>query len=140
MNKIEIMGRLTNDPELKQTQSGTTYSNFGVAVNRRFKHENGPDADFFNVTVWGKTAEFVNKWFAKGQPIAVIGRIEFEQYTDRNGVQRMSTTLQGEEVYFAGAKSETSTNGNAEDGATRLANDASANGFIVDESEDDLPF
>ena len=86
MNKVVLMGRLTRDPETRYTQgNNTAVCSFSLAVNRRFKQEGQPDADFINVTAWAKTAEFVSKYFTKGQQIGVIGRIQTRNYDDKDG-------------------------------------------------------
>lgn len=85
MNKVILMGRLTRDPELRQTQSGISSCRFSIAVNRNYKNQQGEyDADFINCTAWRQTAEFVNKYFAKGQMIAVEGTLRTGSYQDKN--------------------------------------------------------
>lgn len=101
MNIIVIMGRMCADPELKRTQSQKSVCSFSVAVNR-IKQDD--PTDFFNVTAWNKTAEFVSSHFRKGQMIAVRGRMQQRKYTDRDGYERQTWDLQAEEVWFAGSK------------------------------------
>ena len=85
MNKVILMGRLTADPELKQSQNGTSVCRFTIAVNRRFKNaQGGYDADFLNCTAWKQTAEFICRYFKKGQMIAVEGALRTSSYQDRN--------------------------------------------------------
>lgn len=106
MNKTILMGRLTKDPETRYTQtSNTMVVNFTLAVNRRFAKEGEQEADFINIVAWNKTAEFVNKYFKKGQQVAVIGRIQTRSYED-NGQKRFVTEVVAEEVYFADSKTE----------------------------------
>lgn len=90
MNRICIVGRLTRDPEMRVTTTGKSYATFSVAVNKKFKPQdpNERDADFFNVKVWDKTAEYVTNYLAKGRLVSVDGRIESRRYTDQQGVQK----------------------------------------------------
>lgn len=105
MNTVIMMGRLTKDPEIRFTATGMQVASFTLAVNRRFAKEE-PKADFFNITAWNKTAEFVGKYFTKGQQVAVVGRIENRSWEDNAGVKRYATDVIAEEVYFADSKKE----------------------------------
>ena len=128
MNKVILMGRLTRDPETRFTQgNNTAVCSFSLAVNRRFKQEGQPDADFINVTAWAKTAEFVSKYFTKGQQVGVIGRMQTRNYDDKDGKKVFVTEVVAEEVYFADSKKEQSN-------ATTSA------GFMAVEGDSDLPF
>ena len=102
------MGRLTRDPELKTTQSGIQMCRFSIAVDRRFsKQGEEKQADFFDVTVWRQTAEFVCKYFTKGRMIHIEGTIRNNNYTDQNGVKHYTNIVIGENVSFCGDKSGT---------------------------------
>lgn len=103
MNTIVIKGRLTRDPEIRNTQTGKSVTNFSVAVNRRFQKDK---ADFFNVTAWEKTGEFVSKYFHKGQEIAVQGEMQSRDYTDRDGNKRNAWDLIASNVEFCGSKAD----------------------------------
>ena len=127
MNKVVLMGRLTKEPEMRATQSNTAVCSFSLAVNRRFKQEGQPDADFINVTAWGKTAEFASKYFTKGQQVGVVGRIQTRNYDDKNGKKVYVTEVVAEEVYFADSKKEQS-------------NVTTSEGFMVVEGDSGLPF
>ena len=105
MNKWIGIGRLTKDPEIRSTATGMQVASFTLAVNRRFAKEE-PKADFFNVTAWNKTAEFVGKYFTKGQQILVSGRLENRSWEDNAGVKRYATDVIAEEVEFADSKKE----------------------------------
>ena len=87
MNKVILMGRLTRDPEVRYTQTNNTMvASFALAVNRRFAREgDSQTADFINITAWGKTGEFVSKYFKKGQQVAVVGRIQTRRWVDQQG-------------------------------------------------------
>ncbi len=104
MNKIVLLGRLTKDVELRYTTSNTPIGTFTLAVNRRTKVENQPDADFFNIVAWNKTAEFCSKYFKKGQQIALTGRLQTRSYDDKDGKKVFVTEIIAEEVYFADSK------------------------------------
>jgi single-strand DNA-binding protein len=109
MNKVILLGRLTKDPEVRYTQgNNTAVCSFSLAVNRRFKQEGQPDADFINVVAWAKTAEFVGKYFTKGQQVAVVGKIQTRNYDDKEGKKISVTEVVAEEVYFADSKKEQS--------------------------------
>ena len=110
------MGRLTKDPEVRYTQTNNTLvASFSIAVNRRFTREGDTaTADFFNVTAWSKTGEFVSKYFKKGQQVAVVGRLQNRTWDDQNGQKHYATDVVAEEVYFAGSKAENNTNSNTE--------------------------
>ena len=105
MNKV-ILGRLTKDPETRYTQStNTQVTSFTLAVNRRFvKQGEERQADFINCVAWNKTAEFVSKYFKKGQQVGIIGRIQTRNYDDEQGIKHYVTEIIAEEVYFAGDK------------------------------------
>ena len=105
------MGRLTKDPEVRYTQNNMPVANFSIAVNRRFTREGDTvTADFFNVTAWSKTGEFVSKYFKKGQQVAVVGRLQNRNWDDQNGQKHYATDVVAEEVYFAGSKDNTNSN------------------------------
>lgn len=103
-NKVIIAGRLTADPELKQTQSGNTVTSFSVAVNRKVGKDAEKKADFFNIVAWRNTAEFICRHFAKGRAIIVCGRLENRSWTDDQNVKHMVTEIVAEEVDFADSK------------------------------------
>lgn len=107
MNKVCLIGRLTKDIELKTTQSNVKVANFTLAVNRRFVKEGQEQtADFINIIAWGKTAEFCDKYFGKGQQIGVSGRIQTRTWDDDQGKKHYITEVVAEEVDFADGKKE----------------------------------
>lgn len=108
MNKVELIGRLTKDPEVRYTQTNNTaVASFSLAVNRRFVKEGEErQADFINIVVWGKTAEFCSKYFRKGMQIALVGRIQTRNWEDDQGQKHYVTEVVAEEVYFADSKKE----------------------------------
>lgn len=103
MNKIELLGRLTKDPEIRYTQNNTPVASFSLAVNRRFAKEGEQQADFINIVAWNKTAEFCGKYFKKGSQIALVGRLQTRSYED-NGTKKYVTEVIAEELYFADTK------------------------------------
>lgn len=107
-NKVILGGRLTADPELKTTPSGISVTSFTVAVNRRFGGKTGEEtqADFFNVTAWRQTAEFITRYFRKASSICVVGAIQTRTWTDGQGQKRFATEIIADEAYFVDAKSE----------------------------------
>nr|WP_326166792.1 single-stranded DNA-binding protein [uncultured Oscillibacter sp.] len=105
LNKIIIMGRLTRDPELRRTQSGTAVTSFSIACDRDFKSQSGEkETDFIDVVAWRNTAEFVSKYFAKGRMAVVEGRLQIRDWTDREGGKRRSAEVVADNVYFGDSK------------------------------------
>ena len=105
LNKIVLMGRLTHDPELRRTGSGTAVTSFSLAVDRDFKSQNGEkETDFIDVVAWRRTAEFVSKYFTKGRMAVVEGRLQIRDWTDQNGGKRRSAEVVAENVYFGDSK------------------------------------
>ncbi len=103
MNKVVLLGRLTRNPEVR-VAGETKVAKFSVAVNRRYKSENGQDADFPNVVCFGKTAEFIEKYFSQGMKICLEGRIQTGSYTNKDGVKVYTTEVVAEAVEFAESK------------------------------------
>ena len=102
-NKVILIGNMVADPELKQTQGGLSVSSFSIAVNRRFKSENGQqDCDFIPIVAWRQQAEFVCKYFKKGKPILVCGQLQTRTWTDNQGNKRYATEVVADEVSFVG--------------------------------------
>ena len=130
LNKAILNGRLTKAPELKQTNSGKSVCGFTIAVDRSRDREK---TDFIPIVAWGKTADFVNQWFGKGDLITIVGRIEVRNYEDKNGNKRTATEIIAEEVLFGGSKS---TGQGSENAAQRNV----AGLEEVDDDGADLPF
>ena len=105
LNKIIIMGRLTRDPELRRTGSGTAVTSFSLAVDRDFKSQSGEkETDFIEVVAWKNTAEFVSKYFSKGRMAVVEGRLQIRDWTDKAGNKRTTAEVVADNVYFADSK------------------------------------
>lgn len=111
MNKIILIGRLTKDPELKYTQSGTAVASFTLAVDRRFSSQSGErEADFVNCVAWQKAAEFVANYFHKGKQMALEGRLQVRSYDGNDGQKRWVTEVVAEQVEFVGGKNDRGSN------------------------------
>ena len=105
LNKIILMGRLTRDPELRRTESGTAVCSFSIAVDRDFKSKNGEkETDFIDIVSWRATAEFVSKYFTKGRMAVVEGRLQIRDWTDKEGGKRRSAEVVADNVYFGDSK------------------------------------
>lgn len=113
MNKVILMGRLTKDPEVRYTQSDKplAIARYTLAVNKAYKKEGEPDADFIPCVAFGKNGEFAEKYLNKGQQIAVVGRLQVRMWEDDNGDKRRTTEVVIENQYFADSKNK----GNSED-------------------------
>ena len=112
LNKIIIMGRLTRDPELRRTQSGTAVTSFSMAVDRDFKSQSGEkETDFIDIVAWRSTAEFVSKYFTKGRMAVVEGRLQIRDWTDREGGKRRSAEVVADNVYFGDSKRDAASDG-----------------------------
>lgn len=102
LNEVTLMGRLTRDPEIRMTQSGTTAARFALACERDYAPQ-GQDkvTDFFDIATFGKTADFVGQYFAKGQLVAIKGRLQQRDWTDKQGNKRRTTEILADRCYFA---------------------------------------
>lgn len=105
LNKIILMGRLTRDPELRRTGTGTAVTSFSLAVDRDFKSQSGEkETDFIDIVAWRSTAEFVSKYFTKGRMAVVEGRLQIRDWTDKDGGKRRSAEVVADNVYFGDSK------------------------------------
>lgn len=142
-NKVILGGRLTADPELKTTTSGITVVTVSMAVNRRTSKEQ--QTDFFRVTAWRATAEFISKYFKKGSAICVVGSIQNNSYTDQQGQKRYTTDIVADEVMFVDSRNDNPAyNGEAAPSAqpsfTPNFADTDSAKFQQVKGDDDLPF
>ena len=112
MNKVELCGRLTNDPEVRYSQGekSTAIARYTLAVDRRFKQEGQPTADFIHCVAFGKNGEFAEKYLHKGTKVIVIGRIQTGSYTNKDGQKVYTTDVMVEEQEFAESKNASATN------------------------------
>ena len=115
-NRAILMGRLTRDPEIRQTQAGKNVANFSIAVERRYGGQNGEErkADFFDCVAWDKSAEFIGKWFSKGRMILVEGELQNRSYVGKDGVTRYVTELIVDRVCFTGEKKDDMSGGSGQ--------------------------
>ena len=105
LNRIILMGRLTRDPELRRTGTGTAVTSFSLAVDRDFKSQSGEkETDFIDIVAWRSTAEFVSKYFTKGRMAVVEGRLQIRDWTDKDGGKRRSAEVVADNVYFGDSK------------------------------------
>ena len=109
-NKVMIGGRLTADPELKTTQSGVSVTSFSIAVNRRVKQGEESKADFFNVTAWRGTAEFITRFFHKGSSIMIVGSLQNRSW-EKDGQKRYSTDIIADEAHFVDSRASSEESG-----------------------------
>jgi len=137
-NLVVLTGRLTADPELKTTTNGTSVTSFSIAVNRNYRSGEEPQTDFINIVAWNKTAEFITRFFKKGNLIGIEGSIRTRRYTDKNGANRTAF-----EVYVNNAQFVESKRDSAAPAAEPASySNAGMNDFaeIDSGSDDDLPF
>ena len=147
-NKAILIGRLTADPELKQTTSGIYLVNFQIAVDRRFKGQDGErKADFITIVCWRQQAEFVSKYFHKGDAIGIEGTIQTRNYEDRQGNKRTAVEVVAENVFFVGGKSSGSAGpamqavpATPAPAAPVAYSSGAASDFEEVETDNDLPF
>ena len=148
-NKVILGGRLTADPELKTTQSGIAVVTFSVAVNRRYTKNSAQqsETDFFNVTAWRQTAEFVSRYFRKGSSICVVGNIQNSTWTDQQGAKHYRTDIVADEVMFVDSRAESGSSFGGDDSDTFGGSTPSfstpagvAPKFEEIKTDDDLPF
>lgn len=152
LNKIVIMGRLTRDPEMRQTGSGTPVTSFSLAVERDYSGRDGGEkqTDFIDVVAWRHTAEFVDKYFAKGDMAAVSGRLQIRDWTDKDGNKRRSAEVVADNLYFGDSRRDNGGEGGSYTGGNSgysapaggyAAPVGGASGFAeIDEEDGDLPF
>ena len=135
MNKVFLMGRLTDKPELRTTPAGASVTNFTIAVNRRFAKEGTQQSDFIRCSAWRQQAEFICKYFEKGSMICIIGTLQTRSWEDANSKKQYSTEVLAEEVHFTGEKRREATE--STEGPDITFDDLDRT-FAV--SDDDLPF
>lgn len=156
MNKVIMMGRLTRDPEVRYSagENPVTIANFSLAVDRRFKRDGQPEADFFNCTAFGKMAEHVEKYYHKGIKVVVEGRLQNDNYQNKDGVMVYRNVIIVEHAEFAESKKAAQQNGtspapraaassntaNANASSMPLPNDVDGFMNIPDGIDEELPF
>lgn len=133
LNNVTLMGRICSDIELRTTTSGKSVANFRIAVKRSYTKSD--ETDFITIVVWGNTADFVSKWFSKGDMIALCGEIQTRSYEDKNGNKRTAFEVVAREVSFCGGKNE----GNTSAAPTSMSAPV-PDGYEEIEDDDQLPF
>ena len=141
MNKVILMGRLTRDPEVSSSTTGTTFARYSIAVDRRFKRDGEPDADFFNCTSFGKQAEFVERYLKKGTKVVVSGRLPNNNYTNKEGQKVYDVRIMVEDIEFAESKN-ASSDGSFSSGSASSGSSNGGNDFlnVPDGLVEELPF
>ena len=140
LNKIIIMGRLTRDPELRRTGSGTAVTSFSLACDRDFKSQSGEkETDFIEVVAWKNTAEFVSKYFTKGRMAVVEGRLQIRDWTDKAGSKRTTAEVVADNVYFADSK-RSESNDNQKENFNALSGRMSDDFAPISEEDGEIPF
>lgn len=137
INKVILGGRLTADPELKQTQSGVSVCSFSLAVNRKTGKDQETKTDFIECQAWRNTAEFIARYFQKGSSLCIVGNIQKRSWKDQNGNNRYATEIIVDEAMFVDSKSEGSA---PSYDAPSYSQPATAPKFEELKTDDDLPF
>lgn len=132
MNKTCLIGRLSKDPELKIINDNMAVATFSLAVDRKFKKDGQPTADFINIVAWSKTAEFVEKYFHKGQQVGITGRIQTRSWKNQEGKTQYATEVVAEEVFFADSKKD--------DGYQETTTRSKPTKYDTQDLDDDIPF
>lgn len=142
MNKIVLMGRLTADPERRSTAGGTDVARYNLAVDRRFRKDGDPTADFFNCVVFGKGAEFTEKYLRKGTKIVLSGRMESDNYTNKDGQKVYGWRVVVDEQEFAESKSSSESAATNKSNSKPTQNSSKTMGeeFVEVQIDEDLPF
>ncbi len=147
MNSVQLVGRFTRDPEVRYSDGGTSIARFNLAVDRRFKTQGGQDADFISCIAFGKTAEFIEKYFHQGNKVAAVGRIQTGNYTNKDGQKVYTTDVVVENVEFVESKSSSNgsegfDNGGFQSYSRPVPSQAAGDGFmdIPDGIDEELPF
>jgi single-strand DNA-binding protein len=153
LNHIVLQGRLTRDPELRRTGTGTAVASFTLAVDHDFasKESGERGVDFIDIVAWRSTAEFVSKYFSKGRMAVVSGRLQIRNWTDKEGGKRRSAEVVADNVYFGDSKRDSSSSGSYSEYGSSFSQAAPASSFSVptpavsefsslEEDDSDLPF
>jgi single stranded DNA-binding protein (ssb) len=144
MNKVILMGRLTRDPEVRYSQGegSLAIARFSLAVDRRFKRQGEPEADFFNCTAFGKQAEFAERYMKQGTKMVVVGRVQNDNYTNKDGQKVYSVQIMVDELEFAESKNAGAAPGGYQPSSRPEPSQAAGDGFmnIPDGIDEELPF
>lgn len=139
-NKVILMGNLTADPELKQSTSGVSVCSFNIAVNRKYSKDGNNEVDFITIVAWRQQAEFICKYFKKGQAILICGQIQTRNWTDKQNNKRVAVEVIADEVSFVGNKESSTETKNEPYVPTPYSTQNSQNFEEIDSGDADLPF
>lgn len=141
LNQITLMGRLTRDPELRRTQSGTAVASFSLAVDRDYSGRDGgeKETDFIDCVAWRSTAEFISKYFSKGRMAVVTGRLQIRPWTDKDGNKRRAAEVIVDSAYFGDSKRDSDT-ANSTYNTPAYAAPAANNFAVIEDDDAQLPF
>lgn len=139
MNKVILMGRLARDPEVRYSQGAEplAVARYTLAVDRRFKRQGEQEADFIKCVAFGKTGEFAEKYFKKGQMVSIVGRLQVRSWEDNEGKKRYATDVVVDEQYFAESKASAESH---RDPAPKQTSDSDGYHPADDVEDDDFPF
>lgn len=142
LNHIDLMGRLTRDPELRRTGSGTPVASFTIAVDRDFsnKESGEKETDFIDIVAWRSTAEFVSKYFTKGRMAVVSGRLQIRPWTDNDGNKRRNAEVVADNVYFGDSKKDDGGSSYYSQQLPEPALNEPTNFAVIEDDDKDLPF
>ncbi len=140
LNRAIVMGRLTDNPELRHTSSNIPVTTFTLAVERNFRSGDERVTDFLDIVAWRNTAEFASKYFTKGMQVAVEGSIQVRSYTDRDGNKRRAWEIVADQVYFADSKRDGAAPAGRSEAAAPSISNADSSDFTEFDGGDDLPF
>lgn len=149
MNKVILVGRLARDPELRTTGTGKSVCSFSIAVDRRFKQDGQPTADFFSIVAWGRQAEVISQYLTKGRQIALTGRLQSRSYDAKDGSKRYVTEVVLEEFDFISDRGSQgggqsyggqNSNGGGRPGNTMPLDDSMDDDFHLLADDEDVPF
>lgn len=140
-NLVVLTGRLTADPELKTTNTGISVTSFSIAVNRRYRAGEETQTDFINIVAWRQTAEFITKYFKKGNMIGIEGSIQTRKYTDKNGNNRTVFEVVASNAQFVESKKDSAPSAGAGEEPASFSNAEGSDFTEIDSGmDDDLPF
>lgn len=139
-NKVILIGNLTADPELKQTQGGISVCSFNIAVNRKYNKDGNNECDFITIQTWRQTAEFVTRYFKKGKPILVCGQLQTRSWTDNQGNKRTATEVVADEVSFVGNNESTESKSQPQPYVPSAYQTAASPQFEEIPNDESLPF
>lgn len=140
LNHIDIMGRLTRDPELRRTNSGKAVASFTVAVDRDFSQGDQKETDFIDCVAWKNTGEFVSKYFQKGSMIVVSGRLQIRSWTDKDGNKRRTAEVVADNAYFGGSKNQDTYTGFIPNDSVPAPSAPAQEYALLDDDDAQLPF